>query len=69
MLDPSTVCRHMRSHFTSFGHDGKHLPCRDYVTPVNIDQIPTGELMPVKNTPFDFTTPRPIGSRIKQVSC
>jgi aldose 1-epimerase len=28
--------------------------------------IPTGELRPVKNTPFDFTQPTAIGARINQ---
>jgi aldose 1-epimerase len=35
-------------------------------TPVNKDLIPLGELRPVKNTPFDFTQPMGIGSRINQ---
>ncbi len=35
-------------------------------TPVTAGLIPTGELKPVKGTPFDFTKPTPIGSRIKQ---
>ena len=34
-------------------------------TPVDKTQIPTGELRPVKGTPFDFTRPATIGSRIK----
>ena len=29
--------------------------------------IPTGEIAPVANTPFDFTAPRAIGERIAQV--
>jgi aldose 1-epimerase len=29
--------------------------------------IPTGEILPVKGTPFDFTTPATIGSRIDEV--
>jgi len=33
-------------------------------TPVDKSQIPTGELRPVKDTPFDFTVPRPIGDKI-----
>lgn len=33
-------------------------------TPVDAGLIPTGELRPVRNTPFDFTTPTPIGARI-----
>jgi aldose 1-epimerase len=33
-------------------------------TPTNTTQIPTGQIVPVKGTPFDFTTPHTIGSRI-----
>ncbi len=35
-------------------------------TPVDADLIPTGELKPVAGTPFDFTKPMTIGSRIEQ---
>ena len=34
---------------------------------VDAGLIPTGELKPVKGTPFDFTTPHAIGERIAQV--
>ncbi|RPD44701.1 galactose mutarotase [Hymenobacter sediminis] len=34
---------------------------------VDAGLIPTGELRPVKGTPFDFTTPHTIGERIGQV--
>lgn len=44
------------------GHEVKMLASR--FTPVDSTLIPTGELRPVKNTPFDFTTAAPIGSRI-----
>ncbi|MBN1578608.1 MAG: galactose mutarotase [Chitinispirillaceae bacterium] len=33
-------------------------------TPIDATQIPTGELRPVAGTPFDFTRPEKIGSRI-----
>lgn len=33
-------------------------------TPMNATQIPTGEIAPVKDTPFDFTTPHAIGYKI-----
>ncbi len=33
-------------------------------TPVNPGLIPTGAIAPVTGTPFDFTTPHPIGERI-----
>ncbi|AIZ65075.1 aldose epimerase [Hymenobacter sp. DG25B] len=39
----------------------------DRYTVVDAGLIPTGELRPVKNTSFDFTTPHPIGARIGQV--
>jgi aldose 1-epimerase len=35
-------------------------------TPVDAGLIPTGELKPVANTPFDFTKPTVIGARIDQ---
>ena len=33
-------------------------------TPLNETKIPTGEILPVKGTPFDFTEPHPIGFMI-----
>jgi aldose 1-epimerase len=35
----------------------------DHYLPVDADKIPTGELAPVKNTPFDFTEPHTVGER------
>ena len=37
-----------------------------HFTPVDATLIPTGELRPVKGTPFDFTKPTAIGARIQQ---
>jgi len=37
----------------------------DRFTPVNKGLIPTGELRPVKGTPFDFTSPHAIGKRVE----
>ncbi|GAA4499181.1 galactose mutarotase [Hymenobacter ginsengisoli] len=39
----------------------------DRYTVVDASLIPTGELRPVKGTPFDFTSPHAIGERIAQV--
>lgn len=39
----------------------------DKYTPVDEGLIPTGEIMPVKDSPMDFTKPMTIGSRIAQV--
>ena len=36
------------------------------ITPVNANQIPTGEIMNVAGTPFDFRKPTPIGERINE---
>ncbi len=33
-------------------------------TPMNATKIPTGEILSVKGTPFDFTTPQPIGYKV-----
>jgi aldose 1-epimerase len=38
----------------------------DRFTPVDSTLIPTGELRPVENTPFDFRKPTSIGARINQ---
>jgi aldose 1-epimerase len=46
---------------------GHELTIRaDRFTPVDATLIPTGELKPVKGTPFDFTNATAIGSRISQ---
>jgi aldose 1-epimerase len=37
----------------------------DRFTPVDKNLIPTGELRPVKGTPFDFTTSTRVGARIE----
>ncbi|ONK71029.1 uncharacterized protein A4U43_C04F3980 [Asparagus officinalis] len=38
-----------------------------HFTPVDEYTVPTGEIKPVNNTPFDFTTENKIGSRIQEV--
>jgi len=39
----------------------------DSITPVDATLIPTGVMVPVERTPFDFRTPHPIGERIDAV--
>ena len=48
---------------TILGHEVTILA--DRFTPVDAGLIPTGELRPVKGTPFDFTKPTAIGARIE----
>ena len=40
----------------------------DRFTPVDATLIPTGELAPVKGTPFDFNKATPIGARISEIN-
>jgi aldose 1-epimerase len=43
------------------------LIAADRFTPKDENSIPTGEILPVKSTPMDFTKPHPIGSRFSQL--
>lgn len=46
---------------------GHELTLRaDHITPVDETLIPTGELLPVEGTPFDFRQPTPIGARVDE---
>ena len=36
----------------------------DFFVPIDDTSIPTGEIRSAKGTPFDFTTPHPVGERI-----
>ncbi|KAH0792854.1 galactose mutarotase [Histomonas meleagridis] len=44
--------------------DAKLQIFADFITPINENMIPTGEVRPVKGTNFDFTEPTVISSRI-----
>lgn len=54
---------------------GKEKDILNHVVTINADQftgtdktlIPTGELTPAKGTPYDFTTPQPVGTRINNL--
>lgn len=47
--------------------DHKLMIDADRYTPVDEGLIPTGELKSVEGTPFDFTEPETVGSRIDQI--
>ncbi|XVF50438.1 hypothetical protein PTKIN_Ptkin04bG0100200 [Pterospermum kingtungense] len=38
-----------------------------HITPVDQNTVPTGEIMPVKGTPFDFTAEKKVGTSIHEV--
>ncbi len=40
----------------------------NFFTPPDDTYIPTGEILKVQGTPFDFTSPHPIGSRFEQLT-
>ena len=41
---------------------------RDHYTPVDGTSIPTGEIVPVRGTPFDFLTAQAVGKNIGEVA-
>ena len=70
--DADTVANLTNHSYFNLGGLEKNLTHRieiyaDRFTPVDAGLIPTGELRPVKGTPFDFTTAHAIGDRIDAV--
>ena len=47
-------------------NDHRLMLASDFFLPVDEGLIPTGELRPVKETPFDFTRPTAIGARLNE---
>jgi len=70
--DKDTVCNLTQHSYWNLACGGDVLNHEvqifaDNYTPVNSSQIPTG-IAPVKGTPFDFTSPTPIGAHINDVN-
>ena len=69
--DRKTICNITNhSYFNLSGHDSGPMLDQiavlyaDTFTPIDETLIPTGEIVSVQNTPFDFTSPHRIGERI-----
>lgn len=67
--DAPTACNLTNHVFFNLAGQGTVLDHRltlrsDRIVPVTAALIPTGELMDVTNTPFDFRQPHPLGERI-----
>ncbi|MCS7271561.1 MAG: galactose mutarotase, partial [Gemmataceae bacterium] len=71
--DATTLCNLAHhSYFNLAGHDQgtvlDHIAyfAAQHYTPTDATLIPTGQIAPVRNTPFDFTQPKPIGKDLAQ---
>ncbi|KAL0342349.1 UNVERIFIED_CONTAM: Aldose 1-epimerase [Sesamum calycinum] len=70
---PTPISLAQHTYWNLAGHDSGSILDHtiqiwaNHITPVDQNTVPTGEILPVKGTPFDFTTESKIGSRIQEV--
>ncbi|KAL6518913.1 hypothetical protein OROHE_017666 [Orobanche hederae] len=69
---PINLAQH--SYWNLGGHDSGNILSDELqlfasnITPVGDDQIPTGKIVPVKSTPYDFLEPRVIKEQLEKLS-
>lgn len=70
---PTIINLAQHTYFNLAGHNSRNIHDHsiqiwaNHITPVDQNTVPTGEIMPVKGTPFDFTNEKRIGNTIDQV--
>jgi aldose 1-epimerase len=68
-ITPINLTNHSYFNLAGTGEILRHdiMISADYFTPADANQIPTGEITPVRGTSMDFTSPKPIGSRFSEL--
>lgn len=70
---PTPVSLAQHTYWNLAGHDSGSILDHtiqiwsSHITPVDENTVPTGEITPVKGTPYDFTTEKKIGAQIQEV--
>ncbi|KAK8325188.1 hypothetical protein V6Z12_A11G035700 [Gossypium hirsutum] len=73
LIKPTPVNLALHTYWNLGGHNSGDIMSHTLklfgskITPVDSELIPTGEIVPVRKTPYDFRRPRKIGSKFDQL--